>query len=97
MAGRHYYGLNHLHFLTTSTYRRARLFDSEQFKRQFISTLADLRAELGSAESERAGRVAVVELEILLSRGCVIAGPRPRALNRRHHQTMSAPPCSDIL
>jgi hypothetical protein len=26
---RDYYGLNHLHYLTTSTHRRARLFDSE--------------------------------------------------------------------
>jgi len=25
---RHYYGLSHLHFITASTYRRARLFDS---------------------------------------------------------------------
>ncbi len=25
----HYYGLNHLHFVTSSTYRRARLFDRE--------------------------------------------------------------------
>jgi len=44
---RHYYGLNHLHFLTTSTYRRARLFDSERFKQRFIATLSELRAELG--------------------------------------------------
>ena len=27
---KHYYGLNHLHYLTTSTYHRARLFDSER-------------------------------------------------------------------
>jgi hypothetical protein len=39
-----YYGLNHLHYLTTSTYRRARLFDSEA-----------------------ARRLAMVELEVLLS------------------------------
>jgi hypothetical protein len=32
---RHYYGLNHLHFITASTYRRARLFDSDRFRRQF--------------------------------------------------------------
>jgi REP element-mobilizing transposase RayT len=44
---RHYYGLNHLHFLTASTYRRAQVFDSERFKGQFITTLAELRAELG--------------------------------------------------
>ena len=27
---KHYYGLNHPHYLTTSTYRRARLFDTER-------------------------------------------------------------------
>ena len=43
----HYYGLNHLHYLTTSTYRRARVFDSERFKRKFTSVLDDLRGELG--------------------------------------------------
>jgi putative transposase len=42
----HYYGLNHLHFLTTSTYRRVRIFDSDRFKQRFIETLADLRVEL---------------------------------------------------
>ncbi len=43
----HFYGLNHLHYLTTSTYRRARLFDSDRFKRNFITALGDLRIELG--------------------------------------------------
>jgi len=43
---RHYYGLNHLHFITASTYRRARLFDSDRFRRHFVATLAGLRAEL---------------------------------------------------
>ena len=43
----HFYGLNHLHFLTTTTYRRTRLFDSDRFKRNFITVLGDLRAELG--------------------------------------------------
>lgn len=42
-----YYDENHLHYLTTSTYRRARVFDSERFKRQFIATLRGLRTELG--------------------------------------------------
>jgi hypothetical protein len=27
---KHYYGLSHLHYLATSTYRRARRFDSER-------------------------------------------------------------------
>ena len=44
---RHCYGLNHLHYLTTSTYRRARLFDSGRFKRNFIAVLGALRAERG--------------------------------------------------
>lgn len=43
---RHYYGLNHLHFITASTYRRAKLFDSQRFRRHFIQTLAELRNEL---------------------------------------------------
>ena len=40
---RHYYGLNHVHFLTASTYRRARLFDSDRFRRHFVQTLSQLR------------------------------------------------------
>jgi len=43
---RHYDGINHLHFLTSSTYRRARLLDSGQFKRRFVSALRDLRRKL---------------------------------------------------
>ena len=43
----HYYGLNHLHYITNSTYRRARLFDSERFKNQWIMTLGELRQGLG--------------------------------------------------
>lgn len=42
-----YYDENDFHYLTASTYRRARVFDSERFKRQFVSTLAELRTELG--------------------------------------------------
>jgi hypothetical protein len=38
--------LNHLHFITASTYRRARLFDSDRFRRDFVATLTGLRAEL---------------------------------------------------
>ena len=41
-----YYGANHLHFITASTYRRARLFDSERFRCEFTATLEELRAEL---------------------------------------------------
>ena len=42
-----YYGKNDLHFLTTSTYRRTQIFNSELFKRELVATLAELRAELG--------------------------------------------------
>ena len=47
MRLRRFYESNHLHFLTTSTYRRGRIFDSLRFKREFISTLGELRTELG--------------------------------------------------
>jgi putative transposase len=42
-----YYGENDLHFLTTSTYRRTQIFNSERFKREFVATLTELRTELG--------------------------------------------------
>ena len=44
---KHYYGCNHLHYLTTSTYRRAGALDAELFKRHFLKTLGELRVELG--------------------------------------------------
>ena len=44
---KHVYGLNHSHYLTASTYRRTRIFDSDQFKRHFVRTLSGLRSELG--------------------------------------------------
>ncbi|MGH9397770.1 MAG: REP-associated tyrosine transposase [Terriglobia bacterium] len=43
---RHYYGENHLHYLTASIYRRVRVFDSDRFKLRFTQTLGALRAEL---------------------------------------------------
>ncbi len=43
---RHFYGLNHLPYITRSTYRRARRFDSVRFKRQWVQTLGELRSEL---------------------------------------------------
>ena len=43
---KHFYGLNRLHYLTTSAYRRARLFDSQRFRNQWVVTLGDLRREL---------------------------------------------------
>ena len=44
---KHDYGENHLHFLTPSTYRRVRLFDSEKFRRHWVQALGELRRELG--------------------------------------------------
>ena len=43
----HYYGANHLHYLTKSVYRRVRIFDSDRFRVNFVRTLDDLRTELG--------------------------------------------------
>jgi putative transposase len=43
----HYYGANHLHYLTRSIYRRVRVFDSERFRLNFTRALDHLRAELG--------------------------------------------------
>jgi putative transposase len=43
----HHYGLNHLHYLTASTCRRARVFDSDHFRCHFVKTLAELRTSLG--------------------------------------------------
>ena len=42
---RHPYGLNHLHFITASTYRRTRLFDSHRFRSHFVQTHDQLRGE----------------------------------------------------
>ena len=41
-----HYELNHLHYITTSTYRRMRLFDSKLFKDRWVATLDELREEL---------------------------------------------------
>jgi len=41
-----FYGENDLHYLTSSTYRRAAVFNSERFRREFVATLAELRPEL---------------------------------------------------
>jgi hypothetical protein len=45
---KHFYGQNHLHYLTANTYRKARRFDSDRYKRKFVQTLDDLRPEMGS-------------------------------------------------
>ena len=42
-----YYGLNDLHYITNSTYRRARVYDSERFRNNWVATLGELRGELG--------------------------------------------------
>jgi putative transposase len=44
---KHYYGFNHLHYLTKNTYRRARLYDSVRFRDHWVATLGELRQELG--------------------------------------------------
>jgi REP element-mobilizing transposase RayT len=44
---KHLYGQDHLHFLTINTYRKARIHDSDRYKRKFIQTLNDLRSGLG--------------------------------------------------
>jgi hypothetical protein len=44
---KHFYGLDHLHCLTANTYRRARIFDCDRYKRNFVQTLDQFRAELG--------------------------------------------------
>ena len=44
---KHFYGQNHLHYLTANTYRKARIFDSDRYKRKFVQSLDDLRTELG--------------------------------------------------
>jgi REP element-mobilizing transposase RayT len=44
---KHFYGLNHPHYLTANTHRKARIFDSDRYKRKFVQTLDQLRAELG--------------------------------------------------
>jgi putative transposase len=41
----HYSAGRHLHFITASTYRRVRLFDSPRFRARFIETLGQLRNE----------------------------------------------------
>ena len=43
---RHYYGLNHLHFLTANVCRRACVFGSDRFQGHFVRTLNELRGEL---------------------------------------------------
>jgi hypothetical protein len=48
VSGQHYYyGASHLHYITTSTYRRVRVFDSERFKLRLASIFDELRTELG--------------------------------------------------
>ena len=62
---KHYYGLHHLHYITRNTYRRARVFDRERFKRQWIRTLDELRSELNFkiyVLMPGAGRCSSVEL-----------------------------------
>ena len=43
----YYYGASHLHYITTSTCRRVRVFDSERFKLGLTSIFDELGTELG--------------------------------------------------
>jgi putative transposase len=43
----HFYGQNHLHYLTANTYRKARIFDTDRYNWKFVQTLNDLRTEQG--------------------------------------------------
>ena len=43
----HFYGGNHLHYLTKGVYHRVRVFDSDRFRLNFTETLGDLRDEFG--------------------------------------------------
>jgi hypothetical protein len=43
---KHFYGRNHLHYLTANTYRKARIFDSHRYKRKLVQTLDDLAAQV---------------------------------------------------
>jgi hypothetical protein len=87
---RHSYGLNHLHCVTTSIPARrdrARLFDSERFKRKFVTTLADSRGELGFR---------IVE-NVLLPQGGTVTYQQTREhgdalLSERVREVMPTPP-----
>ncbi len=68
----HYYGYNHLHFLTANTYCRARLFDSDRFRRRFPQTLQELRGELSF---RIIGHVLMPEHYHLLIWPCELANP----------------------
>jgi hypothetical protein len=41
------YGLNQLDYLSANTYGKARIFDSDRYKRKLVQTLDQLRAQLG--------------------------------------------------
>ncbi|MDE3180242.1 MAG: hypothetical protein KGM47_11370 [Acidobacteriota bacterium] len=47
MLPRRFYSFHHLHFVTSSTYRPTRIFDSLRFREEFVVVLAALPVELG--------------------------------------------------
>ena len=61
---------NDLHFLTTSTYRRTQIFNSERFKREIIATTAERRGGLGPPAGAQSAP--------LLSGNCGATGTRFR-------------------
>jgi len=46
-AHRRHFHPGQLQFITTSTYRRAKLFESDRFRRDFVEVLQQLRQEMG--------------------------------------------------
>jgi hypothetical protein len=43
----HFYGQDHLHYLTANTYRKTRISDPDRDTRKFVQSTDDLRSELG--------------------------------------------------
>lgn len=56
----HFYRLNHLHYITPSTHRPARAYDSGRFKHNFTTVLGELRTALQSR---------------IVGHGCVVQKP----------------------
>jgi REP element-mobilizing transposase RayT len=85
---RHFYGPGHYHYLTANTYRRARIFDSDRFKRRFVQTVDDLRAEL---------RFKVFAYVLLSEHRHLLIGPSPAANPSQIIQKLSERTANFIL
>jgi hypothetical protein len=53
---RRYFAPGQLQFVTSSTYRRAKLFDSHRFRCDLVETLRQLRQEKGSLLTQQSRR-----------------------------------------